>query len=525
MWHAFSLRTRILLSYGIGLLIMTILIIGLIFWLYSTREQLRQLNNTVALEAQMGAKMAAKTAQVEQAVNLYLQQPDESKRASIESLVQALLNDIQHQQSLSQEASYQQQLSTLSKALQQYNGTVTSMVKLLDHQKDLRYTSTLITFESAQNINQILSAMLNSPSAMNIGSLILVQNELQTANMALNRSVAEQDAQTALNSVASYELVRTRLALLSVPEEARGTLQKGIVSVSQAISVTQELATNLTELQSVRTSQLGEQAQILQKSADSIAENALTSFTQRTDQLEGQAFLAQQVIGVALLGTLLLALLIGLQLARTLTRPLEALVAAIQHVNQGNYDQTLTVKDRGELGSLIAAFNTMTATLRDQRQEVMTQQQALEVHNAELATTLSQLQESTNQREQLASTIRSMSVPIIPILDRVIVIPLIGDLDEERAQIMEQRLLAGIVAHRARTVILDITGLVLSDVSAVMWLQDTAKAASLLGSRTLLVGTHPEVAQALVAGASDLSDLIPVADLRTAIQRVLPSKS
>ena len=110
----------------------------------------------------------------------------------------------------------------------------------------------------------------------------------------------------------------------------------------------------------------------------------------------------------------------------------------------------------------------MTATLRGQRQEVMTQQQALEVHNAELATTLSQLQESTNQREQLASTIRSMSVPIIPILDRVIVIPLIGDLDQARAEVMEQRLLAGVVAYRAHTVILDITGLVLSDVSACL---------------------------------------------------------
>lgn len=451
MWHAFSLRTRILLSYGIGLVIMTLLIIGLIFWLYSTREQLRQLNNTVAVEAQMGAQMAARTARVEQAVNLYLQQPDETKRAEVENLFSSLSADIQAQSTQTRDLRYQQHLNTLSVDLKKYQDTVLNMIELLDYQKELRYSITLTTFDSVQKLNQILLDLLNSSSAIDIETFLRVQDELQTANLAVNRSITEQDPQIARNSITGYELVRSRLSALNISGDRSINIPGGVEAVTQAISITTQLATNLTDLQSIREARLGEQARTLQKTANSVAEDALKSFTQQTDQLERQAFLAQQVIGVALLGTLILALVIGVQLARTLTQPLVALSGAIQQVNQGDYQQVVSVQDRGELGSLVAAFNTMTSTLNTQRIEVIAQQKALESHNIELSTTLTQLQESIAQREKLALTVRSMSVPIIPILDRVIVIPLVGDLDEQRAQILQQRTLDGVVAYRART--------------------------------------------------------------------------
>ncbi|MCA9690823.1 MAG: PAS domain-containing protein, partial [Myxococcales bacterium] len=58
------------------------------------------------------------------------------------------------------------------------------------------------------------------------------------------------------------------------------------------------------------------------------------------------------------------------------------------------------------------------------------------------------------QREAL----QQLSTPLIPIADRVIAVPLIGPIDAERAEHVTTALLAGVAAHGAQTVILDITG-------------------------------------------------------------------
>ena len=64
----------------------------------------------------------------------------------------------------------------------------------------------------------------------------------------------------------------------------------------------------------------------------------------------------------ALIGGLV-ALVVGALLARTLTRPLRSLTAAIQGLARGDLGQQVPVKNRDEIGSLAAAFNQMSADL------------------------------------------------------------------------------------------------------------------------------------------------------------------
>ncbi len=54
--------------------------------------------------------------------------------------------------------------------------------------------------------------------------------------------------------------------------------------------------------------------------------------------------------------------------------------------------------------------------------------------------------------------VRELAAPLIPLMDHVIVVPLIGTLDPERAQQVMEILPTGITRHQAHTVLIDITG-------------------------------------------------------------------
>jgi len=65
----------------------------------------------------------------------------------------------------------------------------------------------------------------------------------------------------------------------------------------------------------------------------------------------------------AALGATVLALVLGVLLARTLTHPIRALTGATRAVAAGDLDQEVTVRSRDELGELAASFNQMSADL------------------------------------------------------------------------------------------------------------------------------------------------------------------
>jgi rsbT co-antagonist protein RsbR len=97
------------------------------------------------------------------------------------------------------------------------------------------------------------------------------------------------------------------------------------------------------------------------------------------------------------------------------------------------------------------------------------------------------------QRSRLAELL----TPIIPIMDDIVVMPMIGAMDEPRARQLLETALRGASTHRARVVILDATGLTSIDRDAAGALLRTAGALRMLGAETVLTGLRPDVAQAL----------------------------
>ncbi|WP_437720997.1 PAS domain-containing protein [Sorangium sp. So ce861] len=124
---------------------------------------------------------------------------------------------------------------------------------------------------------------------------------------------------------------------------------------------------------------------------------------------------------------------------------------------------------------------------------------------------------------RLRDSMQAMSTPLIPITDRIVVMPLVGQMDTERISQVMSVALDGVQSSQAQMVILDVTGLKEIDTRVASALVDTARALQLLGARTILTGIRPAVAQTLVGLGLDLAGLITKSTLQSAISFALQS--
>lgn len=113
--------------------------------------------------------------------------------------------------------------------------------------------------------------------------------------------------------------------------------------------------------------------------------------------------------------------------------------------------------------------------------------------------------------------IRELSTPLMPVARGVIVMPIVGSINDERAQQIREVLLDGIQRHDAFVAILDITGVKLADATAASALVSLARAAKLLGTRLVLSGIGPNVARMIVELGVEIEDMITTSTLATAL--------
>jgi rsbT co-antagonist protein RsbR len=114
--------------------------------------------------------------------------------------------------------------------------------------------------------------------------------------------------------------------------------------------------------------------------------------------------------------------------------------------------------------------------------------------------------------------IRELSTPVLQIRERLLVLPIIGMLDSQRAKQMTDSLLRAIRANRARVVVIDITGVAAVDSKVANHLIQTVAAARLMGSLVIVTGLSADVAQSLVALGVDLGKLNTMADLQGGLE-------
>lgn len=124
-------------------------------------------------------------------------------------------------------------------------------------------------------------------------------------------------------------------------------------------------------------------------------------------------------------------------------------------------------------------------------------------------------------KEQVISSqqaaLRELSTPLVPLAKGVLVMPIVGTIDRERAQGILETLLEGISQKEARIAIIDITGVRGVDIESANALVRAARAARLLGTHVVLTGVSPSVAQTLVELGADMSDILTLGTLASGI--------
>jgi anti-anti-sigma regulatory factor/HAMP domain-containing protein len=231
---------------------------------------------------------------------------------------------------------------------------------------------------------------------------------------------------------------------------------------------------------------------------------------------------SQRISIMLTVGACVVALLIGLFVATRLAGPISALTRVAARIAGGDLAQRADVRQRNEIGVLAAGFNSMTAQLQQNVQGLELRvaertadlQQAIDTQEA----TLKDLREAIGARQTLERAIQELSSPVLPVLDGVLVMPLIGVIDSERAALLVTALLSAIELHRARIVLLDVTGVPIVDTQVARVLLQAADAAQLLGAEPILVGIRPELAQTIVGLGLDLSRLKTQSDLQSGIR-------
>lgn len=121
----------------------------------------------------------------------------------------------------------------------------------------------------------------------------------------------------------------------------------------------------------------------------------------------------------------------------------------------------------------------------------------------------------------LANALAELSTPLIPISDDIVVLPLVGLVDSQRAQQVMDTLLTGIAERRACVAILDITGVSVVDTLVASAIIRAARAANLLGAKVVLTGIRPDVSRTLVGIGADLGDIETYGSLQSAIAHAM----
>ena len=168
---------------------------------------------------------------------------------------------------------------------------------------------------------------------------------------------------------------------------------------------------------------------------------------------------------------------------------------------QGNFARSLTERygaDPQRMRSAVEVFEPIAMAI---------------VSSASLALIREQGRLVVRQQEAMLE----LSTPVLQFRERLLLLPIVGLIDSQRAQQLTEQLLRAIRDQRALVVVVDITGVVAVDSAVANHLMHTVEAARLMGATVIVTGVSAEVAQTLVTLGIELGKLNTVGDLQGGI--------
>lgn len=117
--------------------------------------------------------------------------------------------------------------------------------------------------------------------------------------------------------------------------------------------------------------------------------------------------------------------------------------------------------------------------------------------------------------------LKELTAPLIPVYQGVCVMPLVGTIDTDRAKLIMENLLSGVIKYEAQVVLIDITGVPVVDTMVAHHLIQASDAVRLVGSEAILVGIRPEIAQTIVNLGIQLGKFKTTSSLQKGITEAL----
>ena len=221
--------------------------------------------------------------------------------------------------------------------------------------------------------------------------------------------------------------------------------------------------------------------------------------------------LAQNLAGIGLVALLaLVAAWLGGN--AFVLRPIGVLLATTRRLSAGDYRaRTNRSVGGGELGELAAAVDEMAEQLTAQITATQQRESSLRDQNAQL--------------QQLIELVQTLETPVIPLLEGVLVVPLVGHLDAKRGAAITDVVLQTAHVQRARTVILDMTGMAVVDAVTLDTLQHIAAALQLLGARVIVTGITAQVAGRMGAAGVTLDGIQTTSRLQDGMAMILSERA
>jgi anti-anti-sigma regulatory factor len=124
-------------------------------------------------------------------------------------------------------------------------------------------------------------------------------------------------------------------------------------------------------------------------------------------------------------------------------------------------------------------------------------------------------EEVINRQQQ---AIRELSTPVLQLRPGLLILPIVGSLDERRLEQLRAELLEGVRRRRARAVVLDVTGIPQIDTAVANELITAVSSARMMGADVIVSGLSAEIAQTLVTAGIDLRKVVSAGDLQSGIE-------
>lgn len=132
-----------------------------------------------------------------------------------------------------------------------------------------------------------------------------------------------------------------------------------------------------------------------------------------------------------------------------------------------------------------------------------------------------EIDENVSTIERQREALGALAAPVIRVWEGVLVVPLIGEIDALRADMIREKVLQAVVATRAGMVLVEVTGLAEVDERVASEVMRLVGCVRLLGSRAMLVGLSAEAARILAALDVNLDQVPSFTTLHDALRVVL----